>query len=168
MSLDDAKKLREEREADSSRLSFNIWVTDPDSGKKSFAGSTAIHQINTMHETCHVGILISPDFYGQGIATITFYLIMRFIFEETAEGTVPGKPRKPPLNRITFETGIDNKPMQMWLEKTAGIRREGVMLELFKDPDNGGFTDLVTYGILRSEWMGKVKERLEQKLGIGH
>uniref|UniRef100_A0A0W0G2X5 N-acetyltransferase domain-containing protein n=1 Tax=Moniliophthora roreri TaxID=221103 RepID=A0A0W0G2X5_MONRR len=63
VSTEDARKLRESRLADPTVLPFHVYVNEE------FAGTTTIFHINEQHHSCEVGIILSPDVHGGGVAT---------------------------------------------------------------------------------------------------
>ncbi|ESK97036.1 ribosomal-protein-alanine acetyltransferase [Moniliophthora roreri MCA 2997] len=150
---EEAQRLRESRVADPAVLEFNIYVKDKD-GNDRFAGGTLIFHIEEQHRSCEVGIILSPEVHRGGVATDVFYTLLSYIFEE----------RK--MHRVTFETGSDNLAMRGWLEKVAGARIEAQRLECWIDPVSGGYSDVTGYAILEWEWKDRIKERLENRLGI--
>uniref|UniRef100_A0A0W0FH37 Intradiol ring-cleavage dioxygenases domain-containing protein n=1 Tax=Moniliophthora roreri TaxID=221103 RepID=A0A0W0FH37_MONRR len=166
---EEAQRLRESRVADPAVLEFNIYVKDKD-GNDRFAGGTLIFHIEEQHRSCEAGIILSPEVHRGGVATDgeihaflaslsthvirVFYTLLSYIFEE----------RK--MHRVTFETGSDNLAMRGWLEKVAGARIEAQRLECWIDPVSGGYSDVTGYAILEWEWKDRIKERLENRLGI--
>ncbi|KAK7053401.1 hypothetical protein VNI00_004027 [Paramarasmius palmivorus] len=153
VTAEDARKLRESRLADPTILEFHVYVRDKD-GSDRFAGGTMMFNISNEHNSCEVGIILSPEVHRGGIATDVFYTLLSYIFEE----------RK--MHRVTFETGADNLAMRGWLEKVAGARLEAQRLECWEDPVSGGYSDVTGYAILAWEWKDRVRERLEKRLGV--
>ena len=169
--IEEARKLREERRVNESLLEFHVYKTESDGGEH-FVGGTMIFHIDTQHNSCEMGIILSPEAHGGGIATdgqlvtrvankvadrhwgIAFYTMLRYAFDE----------RK--FHRVTFETGADNLPMRGWLEKVAGARKESTRVHAWKDPENGGYSDVTGYAILEDEWHNQVKGNLEKKLKL--
>jgi RimJ/RimL family protein N-acetyltransferase len=153
LTIDEARQLRESRARDSTMVDFNIHlITDKELGTEAFAGTTACFNINETFKSCEVGILIVPQLLRGGIATEAIYTVLRWIFEEKQ------------FHRVTFETGIDNLPMQRWLEDVAGAKLEALRRECWRNVD-GTYTDVRGYSILDLEWNESVKSRLEARLG---
>ncbi|KAK1224594.1 hypothetical protein PQX77_012489 [Marasmius sp. AFHP31] len=153
VATEDARKLREDRLADQSLLEFHVYRLDKD-GREQFVGGTMIFNINEEHNSCELGIILSPEAHGGGLATDAFYTMLSYVFGE----------RK--FHRATFETGADNLPMRGWLEKVAGARLESTRKDAWKDPVNGGYSDVTGYAILEDEWRERVRGKLEKKLGL--
>jgi len=151
MTAEEAGIRRATRAEDSHILDFNIHYLKHDETTQ-FAGVTGFFNLDEGNLSCEVGLLVAPDLHGKGLATEALYLVLQYIFEE----------RK--LHRATFETGADNVGMRGWLEKVAGARLESDRKECWKKPD-GTFTDVKGYAILESEWKGRVKNRLINRMG---
>lgn len=86
-----------------------------------------------------IGLIVAPEFRGQGYGTRAQQLMTRYLFDHT------------PANRVQATTELSNAAEQRALEK-AGFTREGVMR-------GGGFRagewqDGVIYGIVRSDLDG--------------
>ena len=154
LTMDEVRQLRESRAKDSTVVDFNIHlITGNEMGEEVFAGTTGCFNLNEEFKSCEVGILIVPQFHRGGIATEAIYTVLKWIFEEKR------------LHRVTFETAIDNLPMQTWLDGVAGARLEAWRRECWRNID-GSYTDVRGYSILEQEWSGSVKQRLEAKLRI--
>ncbi|KAJ7600419.1 acyl-CoA N-acyltransferase [Mycena floridula] len=104
------------------------------------------------NNSCHAGIIVSPNIHGRGIATEALYAVMEFAFET----------RK--FHKVTFETSTENIQMRGWLEKTAGACLEGVMKDGWKYFEADAYCDVANYGILEGEWRDSVKGQLEAKM----
>ncbi|KAJ7573424.1 acyl-CoA N-acyltransferase [Mycena floridula] len=144
--VDDARQLREKRAQLASYLPFHIHVGDQ------FGGMGDLHFIDKENNSCHVGIIVSPDMHGQNLGTEAIYLLLEFVFESQG------------YHRATFETGADNVHMRGWLEKTAGIRLEGMMKDAWKRDSGNVYYDMASYGILEGEWRDGIKEKLRARL----
>ncbi len=84
----------------------------------------------------NMGIELAPEARGNGYGVEAQALLSRYLFETTL------------ANRVEAQTDIENIAEQRALEK-AGFTREGVARgSQFRA---GGYHDLVTYSILRSE-----------------
>jgi len=151
MTTEEAGIRRATRAEDSRIIDFNIHYLKHDETTQ-FAGVTSFFNLDERNLSCEVGLLVAPDLHGKGLATEALYLLLQYIFEE----------RK--LHRATFETGADNVGMRGWLEKVAGARLESDRKECWKQPD-GSFNDVKGYAILESEWKGRVKNRLINRMG---
>ncbi|KAK7034666.1 hypothetical protein VNI00_012308 [Paramarasmius palmivorus] len=165
VSTEDARKLREAREQDPEVQAFHVYVrADGEVVKEAeneweFAGSATVYHVNTQHRSCEIGLILSPDVRGRGIATDVLYTLLLYVFVQLR------------MHRVTFETAADNIPMRGWLENVAGARMEAMRAECRVDPGSDrGYSDLAGYAILEWEWhdqgMSGVKERLEKRLGL--
>ncbi|KAG7098687.1 hypothetical protein E1B28_000601 [Marasmius oreades] len=152
-STEDARKLREERLTDPSKLEFHVYTVDKD-GNKQFVGGTMIFYIDESQKSCEVGIILSADVHRGGVATDVFYALLTYIFEERG------------FHRVTFETSAENLAMRGWLEKVADARLESRRVEAWKDVGDGGYSDVTGYAILDREWKERVKANLARKLGL--
>lgn len=147
------KKKREEAENGEETYLFDVLI---DSGVQPlFGGISVLKNIDTLNSSCHAGIILSEEFHGCGLATIALYLLFRFAFEELG------------FHRVVLETGEDNLGMRGWIENVAGIRKEGVMKEAWRDPRiSDGWSDMISYAVLESEWVDGVESRLAARMGI--
>lgn len=119
-------------------------------GTPKFAGIASVSMIDPWNNSCELGIIISPEFYGKGLVTSIFYTLISFVFDE----------RK--FHKITFETGTDNTSMRYWLENIGGATLEANRKECWKDGD--GYSDACGYAILSHQWEGGIKAALEKRL----
>jgi len=62
------RKIREDLVADESSLPFHIYKIEND-GREHYIGAATIFRINTRHKSCEMGIIVSPEAHGGGIAT---------------------------------------------------------------------------------------------------
>ncbi|RDB24805.1 hypothetical protein Hypma_007790 [Hypsizygus marmoreus] len=139
---------REARAKDPHIVDFHIHVMNAD-GSYFLGGMTGIFNVDEMHTSCEVGILISPDLHRGGFGTESLYMVLRYAFDD----------RK--MHRATFETGEDNTPMRSWLENVLEATLEGKRRDCWKEGD-GKYTNVTSYSILEGEWTGHIKEKLER------
>lgn len=85
-----------------------------------------------------VGYVLSPKYWGQGLATEALKEIINFGFSTLN------------LNRIEAICSNVNAPSSRVLEK-AGMKLEGILDEYF--PMNGEIRDGKSYRVLRREWL---------------
>lgn len=144
----DIQQRIETRAQDPKVMDFYIFLIED--GQPKFAGTTGYFNINHVHSSCEVGIIVSQEVHGKSIATEVLYVVLQYIFEEQG------------FHRATFETGADNIPMKRWFERVAGIRLEGERKECWKA--NGEYLDVRSYAVLDWEWKNNVKGALETRL----
>lgn len=151
-SVEDARLRRESRCENATIVDFHVHALD-NAGIPTFAGMTGIFNLDERGHACEIGILISPDYHGKGLATDVLYTLLLWVFEDKK------------VHRVTFETGEDNKGMRHWLENVAVAKLEAERRECWPDGD-GKYSDVMGYSILEWEWKDRVKSALQKKLGI--
>ncbi|PFH50908.1 hypothetical protein AMATHDRAFT_143841 [Amanita thiersii Skay4041] len=152
MSMNEVRTRRDARSNNPCVADFHIHLMSDD-GSSIFCGMTGYFNLDMMHSSCEVGILIPPDAYRKKIGTEALYTVLKWIFEEKK------------VHRVTFETGQDNTPMRTWLEEVAGARLEAQRKECWRNVD-GSYSDVAGYSILDWEWLDSVKVRLEARLKV--
>jgi len=138
-------------------LDFVVSIRDNDDAEYEFAAICNVALIDATHMWGDAGLWISSKFHGKGLSTPVLYVLLKHVIEDKK------------LHRVSFMTGEDNAPMRGWLEKVAGIRKEGQFVECWKDP-SGSWTDVVSYGLTADEWEKSIKPALEKKMtekGLG-
>ena len=76
---------RERRARDSTVVDLDVFLCDDEGINPRFIGITGLFNIDTMNETCSVGILIHPDYFRGGYATQTLYTVLKFAFEDDSK-----------------------------------------------------------------------------------
>ncbi|KAF4598506.1 hypothetical protein EYR38_006910 [Pleurotus pulmonarius] len=147
--IEDARQLRETRSQDTQTCDFYIHLIENESPK--FVGMTGIFKISDAHRSCEVGILVSPQVHGQGIATEALYMVLNFAFAERG------------MHRVTAQTSAANQPMRKWFEEVAGATVDGHMRDAWSTAP-GKYVDTIVYGILEDEWREVIKPRLEVRM----
>jgi len=153
ISAQEVAARRKTRAENKQIIDFHIHIINQDE-TSTFVGMTGVFNIDEMHKSCEAGILVAPDMYGKGIATEALYMLFQYMFENRE------------MRRMTFETGVDNIPMQLWLEEVAGARLEAERKECWAEIEEGNFTDVKGYAILNWEWQDCIKSRLEKRLNL--
>ncbi|KAJ7593736.1 acyl-CoA N-acyltransferase [Mycena floridula] len=151
LTTSDARAMRERLDQDISSVALTIHFRD-EVEEYVFAGTTGLYHIDKANNRCTVGIMVSPNIHGRGIATEALYTVMEFAFETRN------------FHKVTFETSMENVQMRGWLEKTAGARLEGVMKDAWKHFEADAYSDMASYGILEGEWRNGIKEKLKAKI----
>ncbi|KAF7360221.1 Acyl-CoA N-acyltransferase [Mycena venus] len=149
---DDARARRLSREPNKAIVDFSIYALTPGSPPK-YAGNTTLFNIDETFKTGETGACISPELFGQGIATDALHTVLTYAFEE----------RK--LHRVVFQTAAYNVRMRSWLER-FGATLEGTLREGWADGE-GGYMDGCLYSILEHEWRQNVKAKLEGRMDLG-
>ena len=101
-------------------------------------GNVGLHRIDWKNRVATLGIVIGEkEYWGKGYGTEAVRTMLRYAFHELG------------LNRVELETYSFNPRAQRCYQK-AGFVREGVRRQaLYRD---GEFHDIITMGILRSEF----------------
>ncbi|KAH6913927.1 acyl-CoA N-acyltransferase [Coprinopsis sp. MPI-PUGE-AT-0042] len=155
MPIPEVAARRESRLADPKIIDFNVFDDHaPAGGGGKLVGMITVCKFDEVKSRCEVGLMISPEETGKGLASVFLYTVLEYIFEERG------------MHRVTFETGEGNAPMRRWLEKVAEARLEATRVECWKDEQSGGWTDVKGYAIINWEWRNRVKPNLEKRLGI--
>ncbi|MBV9159691.1 MAG: GNAT family N-acetyltransferase [Candidatus Kaiserbacteria bacterium] len=101
-------------------------------------GNISLQEINARNRAAEFAILLGDkDYWGKGFAKEASLLIIRYGFERLD------------LHRIYCGTSIENAAMQK-LAHSLGFQEEGRRREAFFK--RGAFTDVVEYGLLKSEF----------------
>ncbi|XP_006461189.1 hypothetical protein AGABI2DRAFT_192723 [Agaricus bisporus var. bisporus H97] len=151
MTVEEVRALREKRAADNTRKDFYAFTLKDDGSRNEFIGITGIFGIDADQNNCEIGILVAPEKHGGGYGTEMLYCVMQWVFEEKN------------FHRATFETAVDNIPMQKWFEKT-GIRLEAERKEAWRGISTGEYEDVKGYAILEWEWRDRIKANLETRI----
>ena len=76
---------RERRARDLTVVDLDVFLCDDEGINPRFIGITGLFNIDTMNETCSVGILIHPAYFRGGYATQTLYTVLKFAFEDDSK-----------------------------------------------------------------------------------
>jgi RimJ/RimL family protein N-acetyltransferase len=151
MTVEEVRSRREKRATDNTIVDFYAFTLNEDGSRNEFIGVTGIFRIDLDQNNCEIGILVAPSKHGGGYGTEMLYCVIRWVFEERN------------FHRATFETAVDNIPMQRWLEK-AGIRLEAERKEAWRGLRTGEYEDTKAYAILEWEWRDRIKANLETRI----
>ncbi len=151
MTAKEVRLRREKRRDDLTIFDFYAFTVNEDGSRGELVGTTGVFRIEENNNTCGIGILVAPGKHKEGYGTEILYCVMKWIFEEKK------------LHRGTFETAVDNVPMQRWFEKT-GIRFEGLRKEAWRGLKSGEYEDARSYAVLEWEWRDRVKANLEDRI----
>ncbi|KAJ6487796.1 acyl-CoA N-acyltransferase [Mycena sanguinolenta] len=156
LTVEEARDLRIERDADPTRFFFNVHLSQdglaPTSSDPTttLVGAVGIVYIEYRHNCCEIAVTISPHRYRAGLATEALYTLLTCVFEELK------------FHRAGFVTRADNERMRGWLDM-AGATMEGLKREGWID-GKGGYADAVLYSILEQEWLETVKPKLKARI----
>lgn len=107
--------------------------------KHIFVGLIGLKGIDNVNRKAEIGYWLIPDFEGKGIMSDAIRTLIKYAFEEQD------------LNRLVIRVAVGNDrsrhiPERLGFEE-EGIERDGELLV-------SGFTDIVSYGLLKKEWNG--------------
>jgi len=151
MTAEEVRERREKRVDDQTIVDFYAFTVKEDGSRGELIGITGIFRIDESNNTGELGILVTPGKHGEGYGTEILYCLMKWVFEEKK------------IHRATFETAVDNVPMQRWLEKT-GIRVEALRKEAWRGLKSGEYEDSKSYAALEWEWRDRIKANLEDRI----
>ncbi|MBK7291947.1 MAG: GNAT family N-acetyltransferase [Chitinophagaceae bacterium] len=121
-----------------------------DKKAKAYAGSTRFYDINTINITSQLGFTwYGKAFQRTGLNRHCKLLLLTFAFEVWG------------LERLEFRADAKNTP-SINAMKAIGCIEEGIFRN-HMPTTQGGRRDSIVLSILKDEWFGGVKERLEQK-----
>jgi RimJ/RimL family protein N-acetyltransferase len=151
MTAEEVRVRREKRAEDPTLVDFYAFTVNEDGSQGELIGISGVFKIDTDQNSCEVGILVAPGKHKEGYGTEILYCVMKWLFGEKK------------LHRATYETSVDNIPMQKWLEKT-GIRLEAERKEAWRGVGNGEYEDVKGYAVVELEWRDQVKVNLEARI----
>lgn len=138
LSLDDAKEYIRaglERFAASNGLRAGILLEDD------LAGIVSLHNLAWADRKGSLGYWLGASFQGQGLVTKACRVLINHSFSELK------------LNRLEIQCSHDNDRSRKIAER-LGFTKEGVLRQSWWI--RGRFVDQVVYGLLISEWQGKI------------
>lgn len=129
---------------------FPFIVFDKKSGK--YAGSTRFYDINFPFKTLQLGYTwYGKDFRGTGLNKHCKFLLLQFAFETLG------------MERVEFRADNNNQ-RSIAAMKSIGCKVEGVMRSHMPIADSDVRRDSIVLSILKTEWLGEVKENLKKSL----
>lgn len=138
--------IREAFLPETAGLALPFAIIDKASGRA--VGSTRYGNIAPMHKRLEIGwTWLGKRFQRTRLNTEAKYLLLRHAFETYG------------VNRVEFKAHVNNEQSRRALER-IGARYEGVLRRHTVLP-NQKVRDTVYYSIIREEWFGEVKMRLE-------
>lgn len=113
---------------------FGVWY------EGNWAGSVGFNKIDFVNEKGEIGYWIGAEYQGKGIMTECVKAMIKYGFEELK------------LHRIQIRCAAINEKSKSIPER-LGFKLEGTIREDHKI--NGEFSDGLTFGLLRSEWLSR-------------
>jgi len=121
-----------------SRKSRRYVLEHKESGK--ICGIIRLDEIDTVNRSASIGADVNPSFRNQGYATEAYVKVIDYLFSTLG------------LHRLQLVT-LESNEIAIGLYTKIGFKREGKLREaVFRD---GNFVDLISMGLLDSEWSGK-------------
>ncbi len=116
-----------------------------------YAGSTRFYDINFPYQTIQLGYTwYGKKFHGTGLNKHCKFLMLQFAFENLG------------LERVEFRADADNA-RSIAAMKSIGCTVEGILRSNMPTVE-GPRRNSIVLSILKNEWVGGVKEKLEKKL----
>lgn len=122
-----------------------------DKRTQEYAGSTRFYDIQPAHKTLQLGYTwYGKKFQGTGLNKHCKYLLLQFAFEQLG------------MERVEFRADATNE-RSIAAMKSIGCVPEGILRSHTIKVD-GQRRDSIILSILKHEWEGQVRKRLQQKL----
>jgi len=122
-----------------------------DKRQNAYAGSTRFYDIQLFHKTLQLGYTwYGKSFQGTGLNKHCKYLLLEFAFEHIG------------MERVEFRADNNNQ-RGIAAMKSIGCTVEGLLRSNNLKHD-GTRRDSIVLSILRTEWEGGVRQRLQEKL----
>lgn len=122
-----------------------------DKRKNAYAGSSRFYDIQLSNSCLQLGFTwYGKQFQGTGINVNCKYLLLEFAFETMQ------------IDRVEFRAD-NNNARSIAAMKSIGCTVEGILRSNSFRPD-GSRRDSIVLSILKSEWKGSVKDRLQAKV----
>ncbi|KAJ8514346.1 hypothetical protein ONZ45_g8119 [Pleurotus djamor] len=149
-SPEDARMRRESRAANQTIYDFNVYLKSGGEGKDKFAGMAGLIKADTVHKSCEMYMLVSPDLHRQGVALEAMHATLHYAFEELG------------MHRVAIGTAVDNLPMQGVLTAAKAPYEGCLRGAIVAGP--GSWADIMLYGILETDWTDAVRPCLEGRM----
>ncbi len=122
-----------------------------DKRTKKYVGSTRFYHINLKHQTLLIGhTWYGKKYQGTGLNKHCKFVLLQYAFEQMG------------MERVEFQANAKNE-RSIYAMKSIGCVVEGV-LRSYAVNLKGERRDSMVLSILKEEWFGGVKEKLEQKI----
>ena len=121
-----------------------------------YAGSTRFYDINVPYKTLQLGYTwYAKKFRGTGLNKHCKFLLLTFAFQKIG------------MERVEFRADNNNQ-RSVAAMKSIGCKVEGVLRSHQPTSDANIRRDSIVLSILKGEWFGEVKERLQKRLSEVH
>lgn len=121
-----------------------------DKRTQKYVGSTRFYDFQLSHNTVQLGFTwYGKEFQGTGINKQCKFLLLQFAFEALG------------LERVEFRADLRNE-RSIAAMKSIGCTVEGILRKNFAAPN--GRRDSIILSILKEEWFGGIKEKLQAKI----
>lgn len=121
-----------------------------------YAGSTRFYDINVPYKTLQLGYTwYAKKFRGTGLNKHCKFLLLTFAFQKIG------------MERVEFRADNNNQ-RSVAAMKSIGCKVEGVLRSHQPTRDVNIRRDSIVLSILKGEWFGEVKERLQKRLSEVH
>lgn len=121
-----------------------------------YAGSTRFYDINVPYKTLQLGYTwYAKKFRGTGLNKHCKFLLLTFAFQKIG------------MERVEFRADNNNQ-RSVAAMKSIGCKVEGVLRSHQPTRDANIRRDSIVLSILKGEWFGEVKERLQKRLSEVH
>lgn len=118
--------------------------------KKEMIGSAGCRYISFENKTANMGIVLSPKYWGSGVAAETGLLLGEYLFEKLGMG------------RIEFQM-LENNTRASRLCASLGLKLDGIRKN--EDVPELKNINLLTFSLMRNE-LQKVKTKLNDRIAI--
>lgn len=124
-----------------------------DKKQNAYAGSTRFYDINEAFKTLQLGYTwYGKAFQGTGMNQHCKYLLLQFVFENLG------------YQRLELRADNDNV-RSIAAMKSIGCRVDGILRSNMPKPEGvAGRRDSIVLSVLKDDWFGEVKERLQVKM----
>lgn len=92
-----------------------------------YAGVAGFRDLNWWNRSAEMGIILHPDYWGQGLSTEIHYLCLKWAFEDMK------------LHRIEFKTSVNNAGMNYMCRETMKAHLDGTLRDCFPSVDCTNF-----------------------------
>ena len=106
-------------------------------------GAISVIDLDIKNHTAEVGYCYGSKWWGNGYATESFRRVIAFLFDEVG------------IETIYADHYLDNVASGRVMEK-CGLKKEGILRKRMYDK-NGNLSDLVSYSILKEEYLHSKK-----------
>lgn len=111
--------------------------------KRKIIGGIGMHEWDHVLEKAQLGYWVSKDFEGKGIISTCLERFIDFLFDKVG------------LNKLEIHF-VPSNTRSATIAKRLGFKVEGVLRDSYVI--NGSFTDLVVTGLLKKEWLDRIKK----------